>query len=209
MSSYTLLVVANDPLARAGLAMMLATNPDYDIIGQLSGDDLMTDATDNDADTEMADAIVWDLGWDFEGTTPDWQELEMPIVALVPEGVETAVLWSSGVQAILPRNANSHQILAAIHAATAGLITFDPATTTLPRIPTIESKYQPVDDLTPREKEVIQLLAEGMTNKAIAQQLSISNHTVKFHVNAILTKLNAQSRTQAVVRATRLGLISL
>ena len=65
------------------------------------------------------------------------------------------------------------------------------------------------DDLTPREKEVLQLVAEGLTNKAIAQQLAISEHTVKFHVNAIMGKMNAQSRTEAVVRATRLGLISL
>ena len=64
-------------------------------------------------------------------------------------------------------------------------------------------------DLTPRESQVLGLLAEGLTNKAIAQRLSISDHTVKFHVNAILGKLNAQSRTDAVVRATRQGLISL
>ena len=69
--------------------------------------------------------------------------------------------------------------------------------------------FAPIEDLTPRETEVIQLIAEGMTNKAIAQQLDISAHTVKFHVNAIMNKLAAQSRTEAVVRATRMGLISL
>jgi two-component system, NarL family, nitrate/nitrite response regulator NarL len=53
------------------------------------------------------------------------------------------------------------------------------------------------------------LLAEGMSNRAIAQVLAISEHTVKFHVNAIMTKLDAQSRTEAVVRATRLGLLLL
>ncbi|MBI1880571.1 MAG: response regulator transcription factor, partial [Chloroflexi bacterium] len=63
--------------------------------------------------------------------------------------------------------------------------------------------------LTPRELEVLQLLAEGLPNKAIARRLDISDHTVKFHVNAILSKLSAQSRTDAVVRATRLGLILL
>jgi DNA-binding NarL/FixJ family response regulator len=57
--------------------------------------------------------------------------------------------------------------------------------------------------------EVLQLLAEGLPNKAIARRLDISDHTVKFHVNAILSKLGAQSRTDAVVRATRLGLILL
>jgi DNA-binding NarL/FixJ family response regulator len=57
--------------------------------------------------------------------------------------------------------------------------------------------------------EVLQLLAEGLANKAIAHRLDISDHTVKFHVNAILSKFGAQSRTEAVVRATRLGLILL
>jgi DNA-binding NarL/FixJ family response regulator len=66
-----------------------------------------------------------------------------------------------------------------------------------------------VEDLTPRELEVLGLLAEGLPNKAIGLRLGISEHTVKFHVNAVLGKLGAQSRTEAVVRATRLGLILL
>jgi two-component system nitrate/nitrite response regulator NarL len=67
----------------------------------------------------------------------------------------------------------------------------------------------PTEELTAREREVLQLLAEGLPNKAIAARLTISEHTVKFHVNAILTKLGVQSRTEAVVRAVRLGLIML
>jgi DNA-binding CsgD family transcriptional regulator len=66
-----------------------------------------------------------------------------------------------------------------------------------------------VDPLTPRESEVLQLMAEGLPNKLIADRLGISEHTAKFHVNAILTKLGAQGRTEAVVRAARLGLIIL
>ncbi len=66
-----------------------------------------------------------------------------------------------------------------------------------------------VEALTPREEEVLHLLADGLSNKAIALQLGISDHTVKFHVNAILGKLGAQSRTEAVVRATRMGLLVL
>jgi DNA-binding NarL/FixJ family response regulator len=70
-------------------------------------------------------------------------------------------------------------------------------------------QFTPDEPLTPREMEVLQRLAEGLTNKAIAQELGISEHTIKFHVNAIMGKLHAQSRTEAVVRATRLGLILL
>jgi DNA-binding NarL/FixJ family response regulator len=63
--------------------------------------------------------------------------------------------------------------------------------------------------LTSREQEVLKLLAEGLPNKGIADRLRISDHTVKFHVNAIMSKLGAQSRTDAVVRATRQGLLLL
>ena len=64
-------------------------------------------------------------------------------------------------------------------------------------------------ELTPRELEVLRLVAEGLSNKSVANHLSISEHTVKFHVNSIMGKLSAQSRTEAVARATRLGLLLL
>ena len=66
-----------------------------------------------------------------------------------------------------------------------------------------------VDPLTRRELDVLRLVAEGLPNKAIADRLHISEHTVKFHLNALMGKLGAQSRTEAVVRATRLGLLLL
>jgi DNA-binding NarL/FixJ family response regulator len=63
--------------------------------------------------------------------------------------------------------------------------------------------------LSPREKEVLLLLAEGLPNKTIAYRLKISEHTVKFHLNSLLTKLGAQSRTEVAVLALRHGLIPL
>ena len=63
--------------------------------------------------------------------------------------------------------------------------------------------------ITPRELEVLGIMAKGAPNKTLALRLGISEHTVKFHVNSIMGKLGAQSRTEAVVLATRLGLISL
>ena len=65
------------------------------------------------------------------------------------------------------------------------------------------------EGLTAREREVLALLAEGLANKAIAARLGISEHTAKFHVNAILAKLGAESRSAAIVKAARLGLVAL
>ena len=67
----------------------------------------------------------------------------------------------------------------------------------------------PASLLTPREQDVLLLLAEGLPNKGVASRLGVSEHTVKFHVNSIMGKLNAQSRTEAVTLATRLGLLPL
>jgi DNA-binding NarL/FixJ family response regulator len=88
------------------------------------------------------------------------------------------------------------------------LVVFDPSLALEPS-PARDPSLTLVEDLTPRETEVLQLLADGLTNKAIAQRLGISDHTVKFHVNSVLGKLGAQSRTEAVVRASRLGLLLL
>jgi two-component system, NarL family, nitrate/nitrite response regulator NarL len=67
----------------------------------------------------------------------------------------------------------------------------------------------PQEPLTPREREVLALLAEGLANKTIAARLGISEHTAKFHVNAILGKLGVESRAEAIVHAARAGLVVL
>jgi DNA-binding NarL/FixJ family response regulator len=111
------------------------------------------------------------------------------------------------VRAILPLDASAAQIIAAIHAAAAGLIVVPAEDSPLlfPS-PPVESIPEP---LTARELEVLEMLAEGVSNKIIAFRLGISEHTAKFHVNAILAKLSAGTRTEAVTRGIRLGLIKL
>jgi len=66
-----------------------------------------------------------------------------------------------------------------------------------------------VESLTPRELEVLHLIGQGLSNRAIASRLAISEHTAKFHVNAILGKLGAQTRAEAVAQGVRLGLLLL
>jgi len=116
--------------------------------------------------------------------------------------------WSAGARGLLPREADAETIAAAATAAANGLSVMHPEyVNTLALVnPRSEADVEP---LTAREREVLQLLAEGLPNKIIAARLKITDHTVKFHVNAIMTKLGVQSRTEAVVRATRLGLILL
>jgi DNA-binding NarL/FixJ family response regulator len=71
------------------------------------------------------------------------------------------------------------------------------------------SEPEPVEALTPREMDVLRLLAEGLHNRTIAERLDINERTVKYHVSAIIAKLEASNRTDAVMRAVELGLVSL
>jgi two-component system, NarL family, nitrate/nitrite response regulator NarL len=207
MDMRSLVLIADDPLARAGLAYMLTEQLDYKIIAQIHShawfDDLDLD------DDPLPAAIVWDAGWELPPSAPDMMMLDLPVVVLVSDAELAAELWSAGLRVILRREAEPDQLDAAIQAAIQNLAILDPGFVAQISTVLAESEAGIQDSLTPRELEVLHLLAEGKTNKAIAQELDVSSHTVKFHVTSLLGKLNAQSRTEAVVRATRLGLIAL
>lgn len=212
MADLRLLLVADNPLARAGLATLVADQPGLAIVGQVAGGENLP----ADLEIYQPDVVIWDLGWEPEESLNLLQELaadategNLRFVALLAEVDQVPAIASAGVQGLLLRDISSEQLLAAVTAAANDLVVLDPTimAALLPAGPLEE--MAPVEELTPREREVLQLLAEGLANKAIAQRLEISEHTVKFHVNAIMSKLGVQSRTAAVVRATRLGLILL
>ena len=208
MNDLRVLIVADDPLARAGLAALLAGQPRCNVVGQVSGEDNLEAALE----LYGPDVAVWDLGWEPARALErisDLQDISPPVVALLPDDVHASEAWSSGVRGLLPRDTDAESLLAAATAVSHGMAVLDPRLTptvlrTRGQLPTT-----PVEALTPRELQVLRLMAEGMPNKAIAHGLDISEHTVKFHVNSILSKLGAQSRTEAVIVATRLGLILL
>jgi DNA-binding NarL/FixJ family response regulator len=165
------------------------------------------------------DVLVWDLGWEpalgpADAPTglerlAEVRDIGQPVVALLPDDRYAAMVWASGVRGLLPRDVDAATLALALPAVAQGLVVSDAVLVSglLPaRQPPLMAA---AEALTPREQEVLQLLAEGLPNKTIADSLHISEHTVKFHVNAILSKLGAQSRTEAVVRATRLGLLLL
>jgi DNA-binding NarL/FixJ family response regulator len=137
-----------------------------------------------------------------------------PAVALIdePSADWTAHALRSGIKAILPRDSGRDEIVAAIQAAHAGLVLLDPevAKNLASRIPTQAAQLATrPDDLTPREIEVLRMLAEGLGNREMASHLGISDHTVKFHISSILDKLGAASRTEAVTMGIRMGIILL
>jgi len=210
------LLVGEDPLARAGLAGTLSEHPTCQVVGQVDQEIAAAEALA----LYRPEVVIWDLGWAADPAprargASDWAllmayaEAGAPVLVLLAAAEAAAELWAAGVRGLLPRHAAGANIVAAASAVGQGLAVVDPSFTEQIPWPPVRPDGVPLQDLTAREMEVLQLLAEGLPNKSIAQRLDISEHTVKFHVNAILRKLEAQSRTEAVVQATRLGLILL
>jgi DNA-binding NarL/FixJ family response regulator len=216
MSDVRVLIVADDPLARAGLAALLAAQPGCVVVGQVGEEAHLPAARQ----VYRPDVVLWDVGWDRAPSTStpavaglehleELAEAGLPAVVLLADEAQAAEARLAGARGLFLRDTGAERLAAALAAVAQGLVVLDPSLAASLLASRDPSSSTLVEDLTPREQEVLRLLAEGLPNKAIALRLGISEHTVKFHVNAVLGKLGAQSRTEAVVRATRLGLILL
>jgi DNA-binding NarL/FixJ family response regulator len=212
-------VVSPLPAVRAGLRALVGEADDLVVAGEASSvEALVRDPARAGA---AIDVVVVDAAPGLDGGDLVWPEGEGERPALVVLGPVTgderlAVELAGRGWAYLPRDAGGEQLVAAIRAAGSGLVTLDPvlgahllgrpeagAAGALPAPDGVES------ELTVREREVLGLVAEGLANKAIARRLGISEHTVKFHVAAILSKLGAGSRTEAVRLGAQRGLVAL
>ncbi len=207
-------IVAASPLARAGLENLLAARN-----MEVAGSNGTSDALANKLSDVAPDIVLIDAsGEEFEplldsivtsGIAADFRVVILAD-AISPEALTEALL--AGIGGVLPSDISPDQLVAALHAATSGLIVQHPEyvnaglpkASAAPRVPD-----EPAEPLTPRESEVLQMLASGLANKEIAARMNISEHTVKFHVASILGKLGAGSRTEAVAIGIRRGLVLL
>jgi two-component system, NarL family, nitrate/nitrite response regulator NarL len=192
-------VIGEDPLARAGLVALFAERPELALVGQ-------GPPAEADRVAAQADVVLWD-GQSSGGTTAPIDD-DAIVVALVADERQAAVLLGLGARGVVPRDVAPGRLVAAVAAAHEGLLVIDEAFVDAlgrrePPVP------PPLEPLTPRELEVLTLLGEGMSNKAIASRLGISESTAKFHVNSILGKLGVGSRSEAIVHASRMGLVVL
>ena len=186
---------------RSGLVSLLGLELDFSIAGQGSTPD------DSVSSVRDAEVMLWDVGARGSGAARGVALERTPTLALVQDEESALDLLRAGALGVLLRETDGERLIAALRAVAAGLGVFEPALLrTL-----LGARAAPLDALllTPRETEVLSLMAEGLSNKLIADRLKISDHTVKFHVNSILTKLSADTRTEAVVLAARRGLLML
>jgi two-component system nitrate/nitrite response regulator NarL len=208
------LIVADDPLARVGLAATLENNPDCIIVGSFASRDLSSRILDvYQPDVALLD-VAWGEGYkESNGAASEMDSIQelrdygVPLVALLADETQGMDAWRAGAHGLLFREFSEYELVAAIQAVVEGFIVIKPELGIRLFPSTGEEDSFAYEPLTPREVEVIQLVAEGLPNKIIAQRLDVSEHTVKFHLNIIMKKLGAQSRTEAVVRAYRLGII--
>ena len=192
-------VVGDDSLARAGLVALLASHDELVLVGQGAPAEAGRLAA-------QADVVLWDAGaGPLGGGLEEGLGL---VVALVSDERQAVLALGAGARGALPRDVSARRLAAAIAAANAGLVVVDESLGEA--LGRREGPPTPLPEpLTPRELEVLTLLGEGLSNKAISARLGVSESTAKFHVNSILGKLGVASRSEAIVHASRLGLLIL
>jgi len=192
-------LLTDDSLLRTGMSSLLAQLGSIDVV-----------------DRDRAEVGLWDAGTDNSKTLSrliELKSLPFPVVAVVGDTSHVAPALAAGARGVVLRDQVGPGIHAALAAVRSGLVVMDSAlATSLVPTPPVRAEGTTAKgrgDLTEREKQVVQLLSEGLSNKLIADRLGISDHTAKFHVNGVMMKLGASTRTEAVVEAMRRGLVRL
>lgn len=225
-------IVAASDVVRLGLESLIANDARFAVVGSAPDLGLLAGQS---AESVSADVVVFDAEGQpeetFSALRDSFEETSegesLPSFVLIGAGQSewaSSALREGVAWAVLPHAASSDEIIAAVEAVSAGLIALDAETfrALLSRgRPTDElSGARPdeaglpealpeVDALTPREREVLEMLAYGLSNKEIAWRMKISEHTVKFHVASIFAKLDVSTRTEAVMQGIRKGLVMM
>lgn len=196
---------------RAGLRALLSADEEIDVLGVAS-------SVEELGELDGLDVIVLgNTGPILEQLEAALRDAEPPPALLVigdeAEGTELLAELPLRAWGMLPSDCSEEELLAAVHALHEGLIAgtpplMQPVLGAAPAL-NLGQSDEMMEELSPREAEVLQLIAQGLANKQIALQLGISKHTVKFHGSAIYSKLNVSNRTEAVRLGVQQGLIVL
>lgn len=212
-----ILVVDDHPVVRDGLVSMLETQPDFRVVGEAgSGRETLDFVKNQPPDVILLDLEIPEL--DGVETLKLLRQTYPEVQAIVFTAFDSDDRIINAVQAgakgYLLKGAPREQIFKAVRVASQGGTIIEPVVATklmrhIADEAQADADRRPVEALTAREKEVLDLLSKGMTNREIAAELVITERTVKFHVSSILTKLGASNRTEAVTLASQYGLIEL
>lgn len=210
-----ILVADDHPVVLDGLVAMLNTQSDFEVVAQATtAQETLNLENEHHPDILMLDLEMPDM--DGVAVLEELHARHSPVHVIVFTAFDTderiLAAVKAGARGYILKGAPREEIFTAIRVVNSGgsLLGSLVASSLIQQVQNIAQKEKPLyEELTPREMEVLTLLAQGMTNKKIAAELVISERTAKFHVSAILSKLGAGNRTEAVSMAAQLGLIDL
>jgi len=208
--AISVLLADDHSVVRQGLRMFLGLDPELEVVGEArDGAEAVRRTRELQPDVVLMDLLM--PGMDgIAATTAIRREMpDTEVIALtsVLEDEKVYGAIRAGAIGYLLKDTEADELCRAIKAAAAGQVQLSPAAAA--RLMRQVRAPEAPDELTPREREVLRLLAEGLANKEIARELSIGEKTVKTHVSSILSKLGVLSRTQAALQAVRMGLVDL
>lgn len=209
-NSIRVIIVDDHAVVRTGLATFLKAFDDLDLVGEAaSGEEALQMCIQAQPDVVLMDLVMPGMGG-VEATRAILQQCPASqVVALTSfaeqQHVEAAL--KAGAISYLQKTISAEDLASAIRGAAVGRTTLS-AQASRVVLGTAQKQPRPGYDLTDSEKKLLALMAEGLSNPQIAEQLAISLSTVKYHVSNILTKLGVNSRTEAVALALRYNLVS-
>jgi DNA-binding NarL/FixJ family response regulator len=205
-------LVDDHRVVRSGVSAYLGQVDDVVVVGEAGdGQQALDRIAAMEPAGELPDVVLMDLVMPImDGISATrqikarWPEVEVVAMTSFAEEATVRDALEAGAAGYLLKDADADQVAAAIRAATAGQMHLDPTVARL-LADSVRRPRSPEGSLTPREREVLTLVAEGASNRQIAQALVVSERTARTHVSAILSKLGLVSRTQAALWAVREG----
>ena len=214
MDAIRIVIVDDHPVVREGIGAMLKREPDFKIVGEASnGLEAIEKVRELSPDVVLMDLRMPELDGVEAITRIKAENQDVKFIILTTYSDDEYIFRgiAAGARAYLLKDAPREELFRAIRTISKGESLIQPvvASRLLDRLAELSKKTPASETLSEREIEVLQLMAKGVSNKDIADQLSITQSTVKTHITSIFQKLNVTSRTEAVTTALKKGIIQL
>jgi DNA-binding NarL/FixJ family response regulator len=212
MKQTRILIVDDHVIVRKGIRMLLESEPGIEVVGEAGNGQEAFEQVKN----LLPDVVLMDLVMPQEdGVTailkirPHYPQVKIIVLTTFNDHLKIAAALKAGAHGYLLKDADGEALLQAIQVVQRGGVPLHPQISHSLRQMLNDSETDKICSLNEREKEILQLLTKGWSNKEIAQALSLTEGTVRVYVSHILNKLDVSSRTEAAILAARMGLISL
>ncbi|MHB8085543.1 MAG: response regulator [Dehalococcoidia bacterium] len=214
MEAIKILIVDDHPVVREGIGSMLKREPDFKIVGEATnGLEAIEKVRELSPDVVLMDLRMPEMDGVEAITKIKEEKPEIKFIILTTYSDDEYIFKgiAAGARAYLLKDAPRDELFKAIRAVSRGESLIQPvvASRLLDKLAELSKKTPSSEMLSERELEVLRLMASGVSNKDIAEQLSITQSTVKTHITSIFQKLNVTTRTEAVTTALRKGMIQL